>query len=382
MLNKITALYVEDEETIKQTVASIFSKMFKEFILADNGLDGLEKFKKRQNEIQIVITDINMPKMNGLDMAKGIREIDKDIPIVITTAHNDKEFLHKAIDVGITKFVTKPMDMKKLLETIKDSLTSVILRNQLEEQKKAYEEERLINAKFMATGQLAAGITHEINTPLTYIKANFEIMEYDIEDIEDVEVRENLLRFHKKINDGINRIANIVSSMREMSQQEKLEKVEANIYDTIVTSATLAYNKIKHASPVYINGKLFNLDMKKDELNFKASVELQRIEQVWIIIINNAMDELVKLDKPYEERKLDINISYNEKEQVVVSFKDNGGGFKENIQEHIFEPFKGTKISSGMGVGLSIAKRIIDDHKAKIEAYNEDDGAVFKITLS
>lgn len=381
MFNKITALYVEDEDTIKQTVFSVFSKLFKEFILAENGLDGLEKFKEKEADIQIIITDINMPKMNGLDMSREIRKIDKDIPIIITTAHNDKEFLHKAIEVGITKFVTKPMDMKNLLETIKNSLSSVFLKNQLEEQKEAYEQERLINAKFMATGQLAAGITHEINTPLTYIKANFEMMEYDLEDLEDSLIKENMMRSYKKINDGINRISNIVSSMREMSQQEKLEKVEANIYDTIVTSATLAYNKIKHVSPVYINGKVFNLDMKKEEFEFKTNVELQRIEQVWIIIINNAMDELMKLDKPYEERVLDIKISKNEENKITVIFKDNGGGFKDDIQEHLFEPFKGTKMSSGMGVGLSIAKRIIDDHKATIEAYNEDNGAVFKIVL-
>ena len=166
-----------------------------------------------------------------------------------------------------------------------------------------------------------------------------------------------------------------------MSQQLKIEKKDANIYSSIITSSILAYNKIKHVSNVYINGKEFNLDIDKNELKFIAHVELQRVEQVWIIIINNAMDELMKVDD-YAKRRLDINIS-EENDKVIIIFKDTAGGIDPKIKDNLFEPFKGTKESSGMGVGLSIAKKIIDDQKdGSIEAYNEDNGAVFKIILS
>ena len=381
MFKSLTILYVEDEENIKEVVNSIFKQVFKNFIVASDGQEGLDKYIEYQDTIDVVITDINMPNMNGLDMSIEIRKINTSIPIIITTAHNDKEFLHKAINVGINKFVTKPMDMKFLLDSVKQVVEPIILKQEFDKEVKLYQDKQLQNAKFTATGQLAAGITHEINTPLTYIKANFEMLGYDIEDLPDSNIKEDIVKSISKIDDGIHRIETIVSSMREMSQQLKIEKKDANIYSSIITSAILAYNKIKHVSNVYINGKEFNLDIDKNELKFIAHVELQRVEQVWIIIINNAMDELMKVDD-YAKRRLDINIS-EENDKVIIIFKDTAGGIDPKIKDNLFEPFKGTKESSGMGVGLSIAKKIIDDQKdGSIEAYNEDNGAVFKIILS
>ena len=380
MFDTLTALYVEDELLVSNMVLGLLQKFFKEVMFAQNGQEGLDIYSQYQDKIDIIITDINMPKMDGLQMCSKVREIDQTIPIIITTAYNDKDFLHQAIELGVSKFVTKPMDMSLLLDSIKKSVEPILLKQNLEKERELYEEERVRNAKFAATGELAAGITHEINTPLTYIKANFEMLGYDIEDLPNSKEKENIQKSLEKINDGLHRIENIVGSMREMSQQSTVNKEKVNIYSTIITAATLAYNKIKHISHVYINGREFNLDMDKNEFEFIAEVQLQRIEQVWIIIINNAMDELMKMEK-FDDRKLEISIS-SEDENIVIVFKDNAGGIDINVMPHIFEPFKGTKKSSGMGIGLSIAKKIVQDQgDCTIEAYNEDNGAVFKITL-
>lgn len=381
MFETLTALYVEDEEQISNIVKSILGNLFKELLFATNGQDGLDIYQNNKEKINVVITDINMPKMNGLTMIENIRQINQSVPIIITTAHNDKDFLHKAIELGVNKFVTKPMDMKVLISSIQKSVELVILKQELESQRLQHEQERIKSAKFAATGQLAAGITHEINTPLTYIKANFEMMGYDIEDLEESKEKDSLTNAISKINDGLHRIENIVGSMKEMSQHSSIEKQQSNIYASIVTSAILAYNKIKHVSNLYINGKLFDLDMDKNEFEFMANIQLQRMEQVWIIIINNAMDELMKIEN-FENRKLLIDISEDDN-KITIIFKDNAGGIAQEVLPDIFEPFKGTKESSGMGVGLSIAKKIIRDQgNCKLEAYNEDNGAIFKITLN
>ena len=381
MFKNLTALYVEDEEQLREVVNSIISALFKNCYLGEDGEDGLNVFKKHKDDIDIIITDVSMPKMNGLDMCKEIRKINPKIPIIITTAHNDKDFLHKAIEISVSKFVTKPLDMHFFLDSIKETLEPILLQEKLDEEVKAFQEERILNAKFSATGQLAAGITHEINTPLTYIKANIEMLGYDIEDLDNSNIKSNMEENLLKITDGLNRIETIVGSMKEISQQSIREKENTNIYSTIITSTILAYNKIKHTSLVYINNKKFSIDMDKNEFEYFATVELQRIEQVWIIIINNAMDELMKVES-FEDRRLDINITKNDN-KIIIEFKDNAGGINSNIIEHLFEPFKGTKKSSGMGIGLSIAQKIIDDQSdATIEAYNEDKGAVFKVTLT
>ncbi len=381
MFKTLTALYVEDEDEIKHIVVYLLKNLFGNMLIASNGLEGLEVFTQNKDKINLIITDINMPKMNGLDMCVKIREINSQIPIVITTAHNDKDFLHKAINVGISGFVTKPMHMEMLVDTIKKSVEPILLQQKLNEQLIQHQEERLESAKFSAIGQLAAGITHEINTPLTYIKASFEMLGYDIEDLDNSKLKDNIIKNITRAKDGLFRIENIVSSMKEMSQQSCHEKENTNIYYTVVVSSILAFNKIKHTSNIYINNLLFTLDMDKNHQFFMIDIQKQRIEQVWVIIINNAMDELIKI-KNFNDRRLDINISSDDK-YITVIFKDNAGGISNNNFNNLFEPFKGGKKSSGMGVGLSIAKKIIEDQKnATIEAYNEDDGAAFKIQFA
>ena len=381
MFKSLSALYVEDEDQIKGIVNSLLGNLFGTMLLASNGEEGLELFNQNKDNIDIIITDINMPKMNGLEMCEAIRKVNTSVPIIITSAHNDKDFLHKAISIGISGFVTKPMNMEILLSSIKKNVEPIILQQKLDDELKRNQEERLMSAKFSAIGQLAAGITHEINTPLTYIKASFEMIGYDIEDLEDSKLKSNMIKDVSRVKDGLFRIENIVSSMKEMSQQSSQKKEESNIYSTVVTSAILAYNKIKHISNIYINDELFSLDMDKESQSFITDIQTQRVEQVWIIIINNAMDELMKVED-FNDRRLDIKISSSDT-HLTVLFKDNAGGIAKSIEEHLFEPFKGNKESSGMGVGLSIAKKIISDQgNATIEAYNEDDGAVFKIVFT
>lgn len=378
MFGTLKALYVEDEEEIKSVVKSIIGSSFKEFVTAGDGKEGLDYFLEH-DDVDLVITDINMPRMDGLTMCNKIREVDMKTPIIITTAYSDKDFLQKAIEVGVSDFVTKPMNMRVLIKSIKKCVEPILLQEKLDQEMLLHQQERLQSAKFAAIGQLAAGITHEINTPLTYIKGSFELMEYSIDDLPDTKSKDNLLKDKKRILDGIVRIENIVNSMKEMSQQSKIEKEDSNLYSTVVTSAILAYNKVKYITNIYINGKLFDLSMSKDEFNYIVNIQKQRIEQVWIIIINNATDELMKIEK-FDDRRLDINIIEDEN-NIKVVFKDNAGGIKEDMMDSLFEPFKGSKESSGMGVGLSIAKKIVDDQCATMKAYNEDNGAVFEVII-
>ena len=381
-LKKITILYVEDEEIIRDVIVNVLDSMFKEFIIATNGLEGVEKYKQYQDKIDLIVTDINMPKLNGLDMLAQIKQINPFIPMIITTAHDDIDFLHKAIEVGVTGYVTKPIDIRKLIKTIEKNVLPIVEKKQLEDKLKLEQEEKLKAAKFTAIGQLSAGITHEINTPLTFIKGSIEMMQYDIEDLPQSEIKNNLLEDIVKIQDGIIRIQNIINSMKEMASNQKLKKEKTNIYATIIVALTLAYNKFKHISDVYINNEKFDIShINKEKERFCAFVQKQRVEQIWVIIINNAMDELIKKED-YKKRRLDIFIAKDEEHKYInIKFKDNAGGIKEEILPYIFEAFKSTKESSGLGVGLNIAYKIVQDNDGEIKAYNEDEGAVFEVNF-
>ena len=380
MFNNITVLYVEDEENIRTAISGLLGPLFKDLLLAENGEEGVSLFEENQENIDLIITDINMPKLNGLDMLAKIKEISPFVPMLITTAHNDVSFLHKAIEVGVTGYVNKPIDIRKLLEIVKKNILPIVEKKQLQQKIQEQQKEKLQSAKFTAIGQLSAGITHEINTPLTFIKGTFEMMQYDIEDLEDGDIKDRMLNDSKTILDGIHRIENIISSMKEMASSNKSIKEDVNIYHTMLVALTMTHNKCKHISNVYINGKLFKTNLDKDSEVYIANVEKQRIEQVWIVIINNAMDELMK-NKDMSSNRLDIIIENTDDNKVRVKFKDNAGGIPDVIKDTLFEAFKSTKESSGMGVGLNVAQKIVFENNGTIKAYNEDDGAVFEIVL-
>jgi len=277
--------------------------------------------------------------------------------------------------------VINSLEDKKKLENLNKSLNEKI-KQEVEKSTKQMEliqKEQLQSVKLSSIGAIAAGITHEINTPLTYIKGNFELMKYDIDDLEDGKVKQRMQSDSIKIFDGIDRIANIIESMKEVSQVASEEKDVINIYSTIITALTVSYNSASQITNLYLNNELFRINMDKNKFVFNSKVQKQRLEQVWIVIIKNALDQLLHMDN-YEERKLQIDIS-NENDMIIVKFKDNGGGIDTSILNTVFEPFSSLKKHGGIGVGLNIAKRIVEDQNGEIIAYNEDNGAVFEVRL-
>lgn len=379
MFREFNILYVEDTEAILDIFSTILSKYFKNVFIERNGEDGLAFYRQNKNSIDLVITDINMPKMNGIEMSKQIKADNPLLPIIVTSAHDDKEFLLKAIKIGINAFVPKPMKVEELIQNIERILELRILKKKFLDQKQDNYQKLLKSAKFSAIGQLAAGLTHEINTPLTYIKGSVEIMNRIISNLEDEKIKCNLLKQFARVDDGVQRIMNIVDSMSEVAKKSDEKASLINIYETIVVACIMGYNRAKHIVNIQINGEPFTMNMDKNKYSFNGYAQKQRIEQVWIIIINNALDELLNIEH-FDDRRLNIEIEES-LDYTIVKFCDNAGGIKEEIQKTLFEPFKTTKTSSGMGVGLSIAKKILEDQKGEITVFNQNQGAVFEIKL-
>lgn len=348
-------LSYKDEELLKMNCISIVSESSKLL---------LNKLLKAAKEIG------NISNIEKIFLSKNRTFVHLELSL--TLLPDKKHFL----------FVVNSLEDKRKLQELNQNL-EIRISKEVEksiEKDKIHQQEQIRNAKLSSIGSLAAGIAHEINTPLTYIKGNLELMQYDITDLPQSEIQDRMKEDSEKIKEGINRIANIVESMREMSQSSKEIKEKTNIYATLITSLTMAYNRSKQVSRIYLNEQLFDIDsINKNKYEFYSKVQKQRIEQVWIIIINNALDELARIED-YENRDLKIFIYENSK-NLIVRFHDNAGGIKDEMKHLLFEPFMSSKDHSGMGVGLNIAKKIINEQDGSIEAYNEQNGAVFEIKL-
>ena len=119
-LGTLTLLYVEDEEEVRRELARYLSRRFARVDVAANGQEGLELFRQHGG-YDIVVTDVRMPVMDGLSMAAAIREIEKEVPVIVITAYNEVDYFVRAIEIGIDRYITKPVDPRLLMDAIKRS---------------------------------------------------------------------------------------------------------------------------------------------------------------------------------------------------------------------------------------------------------------------
>ena len=118
LFKDLTILYVEDEPLVQKSIGSILKRRVKKVYFANNGKDGIEAFKEHLNEIDLILTDIEMPIMNGLEMIEKIKAIRDEKPIIIITAFDDDEHKSDLAD----EFIVKPVKKEQLFHAIEDSV--------------------------------------------------------------------------------------------------------------------------------------------------------------------------------------------------------------------------------------------------------------------
>lgn len=122
ILKELTLLYVEDESSTREHLMFYLEDNFKHIIVATNGEEGLELFKKNISSIDMIISDIQMPKMDGLKMIYEIKKSNQKIPCILTTAYNDSEYLLEAIELGVLSYLIKPINIDTLFDKINSSI--------------------------------------------------------------------------------------------------------------------------------------------------------------------------------------------------------------------------------------------------------------------
>ena len=121
-LKTLTIMYVEDDDSIRVSLSGILTKIFGEVIVCIDGQDGIDKYKQitqiEHRKIDAIVSDINMPNKNGIEMIQGVREFDDEIPVIFTTAHGESNYLMEAIKLKIAYYALKPINTTELLQNI------------------------------------------------------------------------------------------------------------------------------------------------------------------------------------------------------------------------------------------------------------------------
>lgn len=153
----ISLLYVEDEDTVRSGVESFLKRRCRQVYLARDGKEGLEMYHELAPDI--VVTDVRMPCMDGISMAREIMKVRRDTPIIVTTAHNESDYLLEALNLGIKQYILKPIDLDKLHQALVSCAADVSEKRCAEEQRNQMADAyQTINSMMEFGAQNAAGV--------------------------------------------------------------------------------------------------------------------------------------------------------------------------------------------------------------------------------
>ncbi len=291
--------------------------------------------------------------------------------------------------------------VKQRTEELREANTSLTstLRNLKDAQSQLVEAE-----KMASLGQLTAGIAHEINNPINFVKSNIRPLQLDIHDLQEVIRRYEELGSHlendvsakwaeveafkkeidlgyineeiqsliRGIEDGAVRTAEIVKELRTFSRLDESELKQVDIHEGIESTLVLLRNNMpRNIRIIRKFGNLPLLECYPGKLN-----------QVFMNLLNNAI-YAIRDKKTTTEELITITTARHGKDHVTISIADTGCGMTPEVRERIFEPFFTTKdVGEGTGLGLSIVFSIIEKHGGRIETRTEfQKGTDFILTL-
>ena len=388
ILENITVLYAEDETIIQKGITETLNLFDINVICAKDGQEGLSIFESNKEKIDLILTDIKMPKINGLEMIEKIREIDKEIPIIITTAHQETTFLMKSIESNISAYVLKPIDIYKLQESLIKAMEPRILKEELVKKnkkleieiKKNEEKQKIleVQSRFAAMGEMISMIAHQWRQPLASIgTASFNLKYKLLSGKFNLETKEGRAAQSDFFSEKLDKIEFYVQNLTNTIDDFR------NFYksDKILLTTTIDQPIKKSLRIIEKDLETNNIEL---ELNLKSknkiSIYENEIVHVIINMIKNAKDKF--LENNFQGAKIEIKTE-DIQNGIKLEIKDNGGGIKKENLNLIFEPYFSTKKEkNNTGIGLYMAKTIIErNHKGKIDVSSYKNNVSFSIIL-
>jgi len=343
-------LVIDDELGPRESIRMVF-KDTHNVSLAEDGFKGIEILKRE--DIDVIILDLKMPKINGIETLKKIREIDKDVPVIILTGYGDVDSAKKAIHYGTMEFLSKPFNVEdiikivnKAIETRRAKLRSEKLKEELKQLNEQLKE-RISNMENLATvGQISAEIMHEINNLLTVIHGYTQLLS------QQINPDNSSKGYVSTINEEIKRCKEIAKNILELSKNKQtVEKVNINH----LIRKIIDFLKISKIAK-NIN---FNLNLGKSIPLIDANSN--HIHQAILNILLNGIEAIGKNRSGIIEIKTE-----KDKNNIIIKIKDSGPGMPEEVVNKILKPFYTSK-EKGTGLGLYITHKLVKKYNGEIK---------------
>lgn len=342
--HNISLLFVEDNETIRFLYNRLLSNRVTEFYIGENGQEGLDLYKKHKPDL--IITDISMPIMDGLEMIGHIKKIDPDVRVIVMSAYSIKEYFLEAINHGVNGYLIKPVEAKKLFNLIDDLASNILLTKELaeKEEKRKIAEENL--KRSLAEKEiLLKEVHHRVKNNMQIISSILKMQERQIKDD----------RLKEVLEESQNRIRSMALIHENLYRNENLANIMFSNYVKSL-AGNLARSFAEQQGSV-----AFDYDIDEVYLPLDIGIPCG-------LIINELISNSFKYAfKKVEKGKITIKLKRLEEQSFRMEVADNGAGLPD-----------GLNIENSGSLGMKIVTKLVMQIEGNMK-YEYSNGAKFTI---
>lgn len=369
-------LVIEDEAQVRDSYLDMFTYFGYNVHAVSNGREGMSLVNK--NGYDIVVTDLNMPEMDGLEVLQFIKKKKPYIEVIVITGFATLENAIKAMKMGAYDYVTKPVDIEHVRIVLSKCVQQIRSKRENEELRNLNEQLKNLNEmkdKFITI------TNHELRTPVTVLKGYLELLDYFTDGKRSADVDDAL----GVATETMAELVGIVEQMHDMSSFEykksKLTYTDVDMQELITT--------------IYKEMKIF---YKQRNISLKTSFEGPAV-----IVVGDAkrlkrsIRELMQNALKFTNENGNVTVEYRIQEaqrRLAIEVSDSGIGIPVDKQELIFEPFyelqdtinhmtsKTAYMGGGIGLGLTLAKEVFESHEGTLMVESEvGQGSTFTAIL-
>jgi len=363
-------LLIDDEPGIRKMMSLDLSADGYQVFSAEDGGSGLAVFERERPDI--VLTDIKMPGLDGLEVLKRIKEASPETEVIVITGHGDMDTAIKSLQLEAGDFVTKPISDEALAVALKRARERLALRAELAayttdlEARVAEATEKLLAAeRLAAVGQTVASLGHSIKNMLGGLRGGAYLIREGLAKSDSDQVGQGL----EMLERNLKRVAGFVADLLTLSKPREPELEEADAVEIAVEAVQITGREAQ--------ARGVDLSLDKPEAALLVRLERQAILDALLNLVSNAVEAAAEV----ASGRVEVRVGAD-RERLWFSVEDNGPGLCQEARERIFEGFYSSKGASGTGLGLMVAQKIAREHGGRIEfADRPGGGTAFRLVL-
>ncbi len=364
--SRSTILLVEDNPGMMKILIDAMRQDYN-LLLAPDGFEAINKLRENTDRVSLILTDIMMPGMNGIDFCKTIMA-NRDwehIPIIFITALMKEEDQIRGFEAGATDYIVKPLSIKILREKV----AHWISRRQYE--MLLHNLTATLEPRLQEMTKLKDIIIHEINNPLQIIECADSLLFTTSEQSMPEKLRESVQKYSSMVKDSVETIKSVINVAHQLGLEglpsKQSEHVSTLFTDTVAQCGHLL-NKIRLE---------VNTNSVKD---IKIIGDRRMLTQVFVNLVRNAV-EAIREKGNEDEGLITIKADVKPWNKILIHISDNGIGIPFENQKNLFL-FRYTTKKDGTGIGLHLSKMIIKLHEGDISLKSRGEGGTtFTVTL-